>query len=660
MKVKMKHQITLLTACGLLTGAALVPAYGEGAKDASAGPPQATPAKKKAAAKTNTPASTQTGFVDNTPLTEEQKIVHTLNRIGFGPRPGDVERVKKMGLSAYIEQQLHPERISDSALDAKLAPVTPYLRLSNEELSEAYAERQSKFVKLIRNNAEKEQLEIKAKAGENGNAAMPGENLQEKLKKAQTLREANLTPEEREAVMKAAQAAQKVRGATTQLAIDKTVRATESEKQLQEVLVDFWSNHFNIDVRKNICGVLKVADEEEVARTYALGKFRDLLGASAKSPAMLVYLDNALSSVPNERSLRQQRLAEQAIKRRAAQGDDQAKTAQLLLNNKPKGGINENYAREIMELHSLGVDGGYSQKDVQEVARCLTGWGVIRRSGEFRFDPNRHDNGAKVVLGHTIPAGGGIKDGEMVLDILASHPSTMRHISTKLCVRLVSDEPPKALVDKCVATWKRTDGDLREVVRTIITSPEFYSRAAYRQKIKSPFEYAVSSARAVGANFDFSPARTAGAGGGMRLAALGGRPAGQVPKDRSVVGQVELLGQPLYQYQAPTGWPEDSRKWVSSGALIARLNYALNLTSGKLVELDLTQARELARQQQEPSKMVDAITKWLVQGEVSPSTRATLLKQATTAPSSDTVAADTSLQGRLVALVLGSPEFQRR
>jgi uncharacterized protein (DUF1800 family) len=290
---------------------------------------------------------------------------------------------------------------------------------------------------------------------------------------------------------------------------------------------------------------------------------------------------------------------------------------------------------------------------VQEVARCLTGWTVNRQIGEFVFNARRHDNGPKVVLGHSIPAGGGIQDGETVLDILASHPSTMHFISTELCRRLVSDDPPKSLIDKCVATWNRTDGDLREIYRTIVTSPEFYSRAAYRQKIKSPFEYAISSVRALGGTIDLE--RDSTPDFGLRLV---GEERRGVNLGRSLAGQVATMGQPLYQYQAPTGWPEDSHRWVSSGALIARLNFSLALTGGKVADVSLPSSAALAAN--DPAHLVNALTDHILNGEVSPSTRATLLKQATTTPGNEQVARETDTAGRLTALVLGSPEFQRR
>jgi uncharacterized protein (DUF1800 family) len=464
---------------------------------------------------------------------------------------------------------------------------------------------------------------------------------------------ASLTPEEKDAVREFMVAQQRIRQGGMQLAMDKTLRAVESDRQFQEVMVDFWSNHFNIDIRKNACAVYKISDERDVIRKHTFGRFRDLLGASAKSPAMLVYLDNAQSMAPLPDDPRRELMRQRFLEQMAAQGNENAKLAQLAQNSRGRGGINENYAREIMELHTLGVDGGYSQKDVQEVARCLTGWTINRQTGEFQFNARRHDQGPKVVLGHMIPAGGGIQDGETVLDILSSHPSTMRFISTELCRRLVSDDPPKSLVEKCAATWKRTDGDLREICRTIVTSPEFYSRAAYRQKIKSPFEYAVSSVRALGGTIDLE--RDNAPDGGLRLIGESRR---GINLGRSLAGQVATMGQPLYQYQAPTGWPEDSHKWVSSGALIARLNFSLALTSGRIPDVSLPSRTTTG--EGDTAQTVNRLTEQILNGEVSPSTRATLLKQATIQPANDQVARDTDTASRLAALVLGSPEFQRR
>lgn len=639
------------------------------------------------------------------PISEEDKIVHALNRLAYGPRPGDVERVKAMGMSRYIELQLHPERIEDLATDKKLASLTT-LQLSGDQLSAQYHElmQSTKQAQALRKKTQKQNGAAGKGAGQGETpAAIPTSgdgaadpaaagDARKKARQAMAMDPA-ARREAREVRQMVAQSAAPVARAHEEFMAAKALRAVESERQLQEVLVDFWGNHFNIDIRKQPCGVLKILDDREVIRPHIFGKFRDLLGASAKSPAMLVYLDNfqSMSETPTagpagtrpaNRALRLQQLG-------AADGQVPANRARRLMlrqqalgaqsptpaapkqaNKKRPMGLNENYAREIMELHTLGVDGGYTQQDVREVARCLTGWtvtaegrrpgtGKYAEAGTYRFNPAMHDNGEKTVLGHMIPAGGGEKDGEMVLDILAAHPATMRHVSEQLCQRFVADQPPASLVDKCVGTWKRTDGDLREVVRTIVTSPEFFAPAAQRSKIKSPFEYAVSSVRALGGTYD-SAAIEREVGTPQKAAALIKPPKGGGYLDMnttSLVGQVGTMGQPLFQYQAPTGYPEDSQKWVSSGALISRLNFALALTSGKLGDVKFQGSDSAVAAN--PEQAIDRTAAQVLHTPISTATRATLLKQVRLA-SDDPGTRSQALSGsRIAALLLGSPEFQR-
>ncbi len=682
------------------------------------------------------------------PLTEDERIVHVLNRLGFGPRPGDVQKVKAMGLQAYINQQLSPETINDSMVDQQLAAYTQ-LNLSDEQLMGLYQARQQAFAssrklrkEIISENTKKDAaanpmganpaMTPGAAGGANADTAAPGANaapsdtpgLNAKGKK-NILAQAD--PQERQEAMAARralmQASLPVAEAQKQFVDAKALRAIESERQLQEVLVDFWSNHFNIDVRKQSCGVLKIADDREVIRPHILGKFRDLLGASAHSPAMLIYLDNALSTsdTPPDMNAMRAAMGGQAgrangamrpgmMRRRLALMGGAAANGQTAAGQAPdaqtpaapakkkRGGLNENYGREIMELHTLGVDGGYTQADVTEVARCFTGWSIgrpvpamaagggagmannMRRRqmmvggkkggvGAFEFHPYLHDNGAKMVMGHQIPAGGGIQDGETVLDILASHPATMQHISTQLCQRLVSDTPPASLVDKCVATWKRTDGDLREITRTIITSPEFYATAAFRSKIKSPFEFAVSSVRALGGTYASAIENGAMRGKGAKMP---GQLAGIKPPKgggylymnaTSLVGEVGTMGQPLFQYQAPTGYPEESQKWVSSGALISRMNFALALTGGKLGDVSLPASNAVLTAAPNPNAFIDRFAEQVLHGSIAPGTRATLLKQINDTPDAKPVAmtapVDATTTQRMAALLLGSPEFQR-
>ncbi len=640
---------------------------------------------------------------DNRPMSEDQKILHVLNRLEFGPRPGDIQHVKKIGLKAYLEEQLYPEKLDDSKVDAKLADFTA-LKLNGTEIAEM-----ERNVQMSNRNLQTLQSQMAARGAMAGSDAIQGAigaaqtgtpptPQQQARRGAEIYR--NATPEERKMLDDGRMARQQVNEAGSQLVMNKIIRAVESERQLNEVLVDFWSNHFNIDAAK--VRASKVVDEQQVIRPHVLGKFRDLLKASANSAAMMIYLDNAQSTaaapVPVRPALQRPGIQFnfEQVKMAAGRGNEQAKQVLARVQDRAKvsgmsedevfkqfqqqppppasrpmrGGLNENYARELMELHTLGVDGGYTQKDVTEVARCLTGWGVKggRYSGEFEFHPRLHDQAEKTVLGNVIPAGGGIQDGEKVLEILAAHPSTMRFISTKLCRRLVSDDPPKSLIDKCVSTWKSTDGDIREIVRTIINSREFYSRSVYMGKIKSPFEYVVSAVRATGASVLPKPQLPANApilagfrpvGGGINLFAPNG--SGQI-NVRLISGQIGLLGQPLYSYGFPTGYPEDSAKWVSSGALIGRINFAINLVNGRLNDVDMTNSILDSNKGEGIAlpKLIETVAKEVLGTDISSATKNIVLKQLQTGEK-DSMSSTPVVDIRNVAsLLLGSPEFQRR
>ena len=415
---------------------------------------------------------------------------------------------------------------------------------------------------------------------------------------------------------------QRANGVMVELSEQKLLRAVYSERQLQEVLTDFWFNHFNVDARKGRDRFLLTEYERETIRPRVLGKFRDLLGATAKSPAMLFYLDNWMSADPNGRHPgTDSNLFPGAMGRpRAGRGGfgggfslPALQRAQAQGNKAPKG-LNENYGRELMELHTLGVDGGYTQKDVTEVARSLTGWTIDnpRQGGSFRFEPRIHDPGQKMVLGHVIKAGGDESDGEQVLDILAKHPSTATFIATKLARRFVSDTPPPALVERVAARFRDTDGDLREVMRTILTSPEFLAPDAYRAKVKTPFEFIASALRATGA---------------------------EVQDARPLVRELQQLGMPLYMCQPPTGYKDTGDAWVNTGALVSRMNLALRLAGNQLRGTAVDSSKSAIR---DPQSAIDR----LLSGEVSETTRATIGK-ATDMP-------------KMMALTLGAPEFQRR
>jgi uncharacterized protein (DUF1800 family) len=355
-------------------------------------------------------------------------------------------------------------------------------------------------------------------------------------------------------------------------------------------MADFWFNHFNIDWRKGADKWMLTDYEMNHIRPHVLGRFKDLLLATAKSPAMMFYLDNFQSMSPD---------AEIPGMRR--RGGRRAQVPQQLRNR--QRGINENYARELMELHTLGVDGGYTQKDVQEVARAFTGWTIDRprQSGSFIFRPFMHDQNEKMVLGQKIPAGGGMKDGEAVIEILARHPNTAKFISTKLVRRFVSDNPPASLVNRVADVYRKTGGDIREMLRAILTSAEFFSQEAYRAKIKSPFELAASALRALDANV----------------------------VNTLQLGQfISKMGQPLYQYQAPTGYPDRAEQWVNTGALLERLNFGLALSSSRLrgTAVDLKRVAPGVDTSKSAAVMDRAISA-LLNNEISRQTRQVLDKQ---------------------------------
>jgi uncharacterized protein (DUF1800 family) len=510
---------------------------------------------------------------------DDAAIVHVLNRTGFGPRPGDVARVRAMGIQRYIDEQLRPDRIADPSMPMRLSGLST-VTLSSRQIADQYEMPQLEA---------RRQKKQDAKEGDSaaGDAKQPPDPAQ-----------------------------QRANSVIVELAEQKLLRAVYSERQLQEVLTDFWFNHFNVDARKGADRFLLTEYERDTIRPRVLGKFRDLLGATAKSPAMLFYLDNWLSADPNgphpadpiaRRPFARGRFGDRMMM--PPRSGDAAPNQKADAGRGAKG-LNENYGRELMELHTLGVDGGYTQKDVTEVARALTGWTIDRprQGGGFVFNARLHDPGQKVVLGHVIKAGGGESDGEQVLDILARHPSTATFIATKLARRFVGDTPPPALVDRVAARFRETDGDLREVTRAILTSPEFLSPASYRVKVKTPFEFVVSALRATGAS---------------------------VEDARPLIRELQQLGMPLYMCQPPTGYKDSGDAWVNTGALVSRMNFSLRLANGQLRGTSVPGVQSA----------VDSLEP-LLGGGLSDTTRATIAK-AIDAP-------------QMTALTLGAPEFQRR
>ena len=530
------------------------------------------------------------------------QAVHVLNRITFGARPQDVGRVKQSGIDAFIDEQLHPERLPDSDMRRRLERFET-LQLTSAELARQYE------IPAVQARLQRQQQQ--------GTNNQPGSN-RELGSGGQT--DSSASPGTQPPQM-ADPIRQRANLPLVELSEQKVLRAVYSDRQLQEVLTDFWFNHFNVDARKGPTRYMLTEYERDVIRPHVLGRFRDLLEATAKSPAMLFYLDNWMSTDPAGPHVDRLALAGRLGARRGAArrlpnplngvrrpGADDANPPEPA--NPPaqqrRAGLNENYGRELLELHTLGVDGGYTQKDVTEVARAFTGWTIDRprAGGGFRFAPALHDEGRKVVLGHVIEAGGGEQDGETVLDILARHPATARFISTKLARRFVQDDPPKSLVDRMAATYQKTDGDLRAVMTTLLKSPEFMAPAAERAKVKTPFEFVVSALRATNAD---------------------------IRNARPLARAVQDLGMPLYQCQPPTGYKDVADAWVNTGALVNRMNIALQLAS-----------------QQMPGTRIARLPKAddIVAAGLSAATRSTLARAQT--------------DEQAVALALGSPEFQRR
>ncbi|MGE0131237.1 MAG: DUF1800 domain-containing protein [Blastocatellales bacterium] len=607
-------------------------------------------------------------------LTEEQKVAHLLDRVTFGARPGDVDRVMKLGWEKYLDEQLHPERISDQAIGQKLKNIES-IHLSNAELAKNYPPPQvlrqvlkERGIELPgfganRNSQQNNPTKKDSKQGFKQLSRSVGEAQRKKDDETEEPATANQQSNQQSGEMakrrEALQALRQMGYRLPQQVVQesqqaKILRAVYSERQLQEAMTDFWFNHFNVYIQKGADRILTTSYERDAIRPNVFGKFEDLLKATAEHPAMLFYLDNWMSASPNAKAPNRDELRrlrrDQGFgrfgrfgNRRQMRNDRMQRDDDQQMVNRPgqpgriarrARGLNENYAREIMELHTLGVDGGYTQKDVQEVARCFTGWTVRapRAGGEFYFNSFMHDDGEKTVLGKKISAGGGMKDGYTVIHLLASHPSTAKFISTKLARKFVSDNPPQALIDRMSRTFEKTGGDIREVLRTMFTSPEFFAVENYRAKIKTPFEMTVSAVRAIGAETN------------------GG------PQFHRWLAQ---MGEGLFMCQPPTGYPDAADHWVNTGALLQRMNFALALSANRLpgarVNLQNLSA-ELKTAQS--SQVVDHFARLLLRGQVSPQTRATIDKSL--GEQQMAMAGGRVDVAKVVGLILGSPEFQRQ
>jgi uncharacterized protein (DUF1800 family) len=629
-------------------------------------------------------------------MEEQKRALHALNRLAFGARLGDLERIKAVGVDHWIDQQLHPEKIDDHALESRLAPFRTLHMTTREmvqnfpppQLIKAVAEgkqplpsdptQRAVYKAQLERYQEKQERKQEAARAEPGSTDTAGkgkfsdeqqarrreDRLYPDLKAEQILdlppdqrmkeilrmspedqhafatslkgdkREEfmeGMEPKQRETIMALENPQQVV---AEELVQGKLLRAIYSERQLDEVMTDFWFNHFNVFIGKGADRYLLTSYERDVIRPHALGKFEDLLVATAESPAMLFYLDNWLSvgpdsdfanGIPKARNYgrRQPRYRRPAVQ--------QAKGK--------RGGLNENYGRELMELHTLGVNGGYTQRDVTEVARVFTGWTLKqpKQGGGFTFEERMHEPGGKTVLGHRIKAKGE-KEGLEVLHFLAHHPATAKFICTKLALRFVSDNPPSTLVDRMTQTFLKKDGDIREVLATLFRSPEFWAPDAYHAKVKTPLEFVVSAVRASGAEIDDA-----------------------LPLAR----QLQALGMPLYGMQPPTGYSTQSNTWVNSSALLGRMNFALALTSGKMKGVQVDAERMVAASSTPPDALgtLALLETALLAGEVSKQTHETISAQLEdpriTQRKLDDVARTPNVS-MIAGLLLGSPEFQRR
>jgi uncharacterized protein (DUF1800 family) len=544
--------------------------------------------------------------------TEREAACHLLSRFTFGAQPGEVDRVVKMGLESWLEQQL-TATFPDAQLQGKLAALPQAYRLSNQQMLALYPAP----AMLLR----------KAGVSQTGSA------------------------QERRAMLKQARekaGARPIKELGAVLFAQKLYHARYSQAQLREVMTEFWFNHFNVALSNNRARRFLLSYERDAIRPYALDGFRTLLGKTAKHPAMLWYLDNATSTAGAEAA---------TVGPRRPQLE------------KRKKGLNENYARELLELHTLGVDGGYTQADVTETARVLTGWTVVPyerqaqlrqldrkgaalgmvRQGDFLFAGPLHDAGQKTVLGKTFVAGGGLEEGERLLDTLAAHPSTARHLARQMAVRFVSDEPSQALVDKLALVFRQSGGDTRAMLRAIACSDEFWAKSQRGSKVKSPFELVVSAARALGADL---------------------QPTAQL------YDRLADMGQPLYNYQAPTGFPDQADAWISSGTVLQRMNFGLQAARGQVLGFFYSVPKRSGLEdvissllpEQSVTQVAEKLKPLLadpealaLEGSARPDGKGNLggrLPGLATPRMS--ISAEQKGTATMIGLVLGSPEFQRR
>ena len=471
------------------------------------------------------------------------RVTHLLARATFGVRPGDIDALLAMGRDVWLEAQLDPRGRPDTALEARLSRL------------EAIAVPPGELLRRAANAAASARAATPSMAGDAAATAQPRARM-------------TVVPAPRVIL--------------EELVTARLVRAVHAERQLEEVMTDFWFNHFNVFFGKGIDRYLVADYERSAIRPHVFGRFEGMLRATAKHPAMLFYLDNWTSVAPDTGSAARARTLTPRQRKRLMRGGRPVREPLARLDSaqtrRRARGLNENYARELLELHTLGVDAGFTQHDVTEVARAFTGWTFRRptartaaRTGDaevgFLFIPANHDRGEKTVLGRTLAAGRGIEDGEDVIRMLAAHPATARFIAAKLVERFVTDEPDADFVEELAEVYLRTAGDLREVTRALFTSERFYEVRWRGAKVKTPFELVASALRAVHA---------------------------EVGPSRQLARTLNAMGHLPYTAAEPTGFPARSDDWVNSGALLARMNFALDLAGGRIdgVRIDPLTRRE--------------------------------------------------------------------
>ncbi|RZM24680.1 MAG: DUF1800 domain-containing protein [Pedobacter sp.] len=602
-------------------------------------------------------------------LSEREAAAHLLSRFTYGARPGEVDKVVKMGLEKWFLGQLEGDH-SDNELDKMLSEY-PDINLTNTEVENKYP-RQAKIVRMaIKDGA------VHKDSVNKGDQRLYRQQLRDYMAEKGLKSQAELT---------------------RQFINQKILRAAYTENQMRELLTDFWFNHFNVSLTKGQCASFVPAFERDIIRPNVTGKFEKLVLGTAKSPAMLIYLDN-FNSTGNP----------VAPAEDAGMMMEPKKPKVKTLQNK-KGGLNENYAREVMELHTLGVEGGYTQSDVTQAARVLTGWTIAPmaedgygsgmkstldkigeenltkrgfvKEGDFLFVPTRHDNGSKMVLGRNFPANGGYEEGVTLLTMLANHPSAAKFISRKIAIRFVNDQPSPKLVDKMARTFSSTGGNIKEVLIGMVNAPEFWQKEALREKTKSPFELAISAVRSLDA---------------------------EITQPYQLYSWINKMGQKMYYYQAPTGFPDRGQYWINTGSLLNRMNFGLALAAQKIpgvkinliglnnnhepesAEAALATYSKLVMPERDLTKTIARLKPMLNDPELTEK----IAKAAEKAPapqpkqtemsseddlmmgtvvkkpvvpkkarveksSSQILAANNSMLAQIVGVIIGSPEFQRK